>query len=685
VADISLVDLAKAAGIAVEYEDARGEIKAIEPAHLEAILERLDLPTGDDRARAESLARLKGRASGDVLPPLLTADEGRPIRVPGQRRGRVEILLEDGGRVEGEIVRRRGVSFAPAVAEIGYHRLRVGGEETVVAVAPLQCHWPEGDTARPFGVTVQVHALRRPGDGGIGDFTGVAELAEAAARHGADALAVSPVHAMFAADPGRASPYSPSNRLHLNGLLADPASRFGTEAVGRAAEELGLAERRDAWERADLIDWAGAGGAKLALMRRLFDGLDPASETARAFEAWRRGAGAGGLDHAVFEALQHRLRDAEGRPQHWRDWPEAYAAPDAPGVREVATKDVAFHHFLQWLAEDGLEAAQARARAAGMSIGLIADLAVGVDGGGSQGWSSRGDLLVGLHMGAPPDIYNAKGQDWGLAALDPHALRASGFRAFLEMLRASLAWAGGVRIDHILGLHRVWVVPEGAPPTDGAYLHFPMEDLLRLVCLESRRHGAIVIGEDLGTVPGGLRRELARRRILGMSVLWFEQEEGRFLAPRRWRADTAAMTTTHDLPTVAGWWAGRDLDWKERLDLYPDEETQRGAREERDEARTALWRALRRAKLVEGHAPDPRPEAAPVDAALGFVARSASRLALVPIEDLAGEVEQPNLPGTVDEHPNWRRRLPETARTCEDEIVRGRLAAFREGREQGVN
>jgi 4-alpha-glucanotransferase len=281
-------------------------------------------------------------------------------------------------------------------------------------------------------------------------------------------------------------------------------------------------------------------------------------------------------------------------------------------------------------------------------------------------------------MGAPPDIYNAKGQDWGLAALDPAALRRSGFRAFLRMLRASLRWAGGIRIDHILGFHRVWVVPEGAPPTEGAYLHFPLDDLLRLVTLESRRHGAVVIGEDLGTVPGGLRRKLGQRGILGMSVLWFEQTKRGFLPPGRWRADSAAMSTTHDLPTIAGWWSGRDLDWKDRLDLFPSPESAREARSDRAREKKGLWRAMCRVGAAQG--PMPPPEDPPVDAALAHVASTACRLALAPLEDLLGLREQPNLPGTIDEHPNWRRRLPEGAHRLEAGETRARLAALRAGR-----
>jgi 4-alpha-glucanotransferase len=676
--DESLRALAKAAGLATAYEDARGERQEISPDVVAAVLDRLGLPADDAAARRASLARLDEESAPAKPPPLVTAEQGAPVSVRGRGlSGRYEIELADGRRLGGAIERRRGKATLQPIDVPGYHVLRIGEAEATIAVAPPRCYWPEDDDGRSWGVAAQIYGLRRPGDGGIGDFSAVADLAEASARMGASALAISPVHAMFSADPGRASPYSPSNRLLLNGLLVDPAARFGKEAVAAAAAALG--QPRASWETSPLIDWDTAGKGKLELLRRLFDGMEPGSGVATDFAAWRERAGDSVMSHALFETLHDALRGEDGHPQHWRAWGEAYAGPGAPGVeasRRERADDVAFHAFLQWLALDGLQAAQARARDAGMAIGLIADLAVGADGGGSQAWARRDDMLTGLHMGAPPDNYNAKGQDWGLAALDPHALRRSGFRAFLEMLRASLSWAGGVRIDHILGLHRIWVIPEGAPPTEGAYLHFPLDDLLRLVTLESALHRAIVIGEDLGTVPGGLRRKLADRRILGMSVLWFEQQGGRFLQPRRWRAESAAMTTTHDLPTVAGWWSGRDLAWKEELDLYPSAEAREQAREERAAERRKLWSALRRAGAAAGAAPAADPEVAPVDPALAFVARTPCRLALAPIEDLLAAVEQPNLPGTVDEHPNWRRRLPEGARLGADPAMKERLARF---------
>ncbi len=362
---------------------------------------------------------------------------------------------------------------------------------------------------RTFGSAVQVYSLRRPGDGGIGDFGAVADAARVLAALGADALAISPTHALFAAEPARASPYAPSSRLVLNPLLADPACLFTEPQIAAAkahADAHALsAGGRTASEAGALIDWAQSGHVKYAMLRTLFDGLANAPTQHAVFEAYAAAARHDVTQHAVFEAI-HAHEYARSGTWHWREWPAALRQPDSLAVTQFATshhQDVAFHVFLQFLAERSLDDAQARACAAGMGIGLIADLAVGMDGAGSQAWSRPRDMLEGLTVGAPPDLLNRDGQGWGLTTFSPTALKASGFEPFLATLRAAMRHAGGVRIDHVMGLRRLWLVPDGASPADGAYLDYPLIDFLRLVAIESHASGALVVGEDLGTVPSG--------------------------------------------------------------------------------------------------------------------------------------------------------------------------------------
>jgi len=300
-----------------------------------------------------------------------------------------------------------------------------------------------------------------------------------------------------------------------------------------------------------------------------------------------------------------------------------------------------------------------------MGIGLIADLAVGADGGGSQAWSRQDELLASLTVGAPPDILNRAGQGWGISAFSPEGLVRNGFRAFIEMLRANFAHAGGLRIDHVMGLQRLWVIPLGAPPCDGAYLYYPVDDLLRLLTLESHRHQAIVLGEDLGTVPDGLRDKLIARSILGMRVLLFEQDHStRFRPILDWPDNALATTSTHDLPTLNGWWHGRDIEWNARLGLVTsdDESHWRAHRQrERDSLRSALSQDPQNFR-EEQHETDQV-----LDASVRFLGHTRAPLVLLPLEDALGLDEQANLPGTVDTHPNWRRRLPGESRQLLDD------------------
>jgi 4-alpha-glucanotransferase len=298
-----------------------------------------------------------------------------------------------------------------------------------------------------------------------------------------------------------------------------------------------------------------------------------------------------------------------------------------------------------------------------MRIGLIGDLAVGMDPSGSHAWSRQGDVLGGLSVGAPPDLFNPRGQDWGLTGFSPRALIAGGFAPFIATVRAALRNTGGVRLDHAMGLTRLWLIPQGADPADGAYLTYPLTDLLRLLALESQRHTAIVVGEDLGTVPAGFRDALETAGLHGMRVLWFERNDHAFNSPETWDHTAVAMTSTHDLPTVAGWWHGSDITTRAESGRLGVGVQEAEVSAERTDDRGALWHAISQSGAAVGDAPSPNDTEPVVDAALAFVAATPSPLCLPPIEDLLGIEEQPNLPGTIDQHPNWRRRLAAEAGT----------------------
>jgi 4-alpha-glucanotransferase len=619
------------------------------------------LPAEADGQISDSLARV--RAPAAVLPPLITADAGQPVRVP-VAPGRYQLTLEDGRLFDGTSEGDGATSTLPAILEPGYHALHIGGTRTTLAVAPQRCFTaPEAmGCAKGFGLAVQLYSLRRSGDAGIGDFTALAELAAPAARHGAQALAISPVHAQFSADPDRFSPYSPSSRTALNVLHAAVPAGNGQLSAGA------------------LVDWPAASRFRLAQLRREF-------ETARhserdALDTFLIEHGARLYEHALFEALHEHFFGQDSTKWHWRTWPAGFQERAGAAITAFEAEhadNIRFHAWLQFRADGGLARAQAACRDAGMGIGLISDLAVGTDSGGSQCWSRQRETLLGLTVGAPPDLLQRDGQNWGLTAFSPTGLVVSGFATYRDMLHTAFAHAGGVRIDHAMGLNRLWVIPDGASGADGAYLRFPETDFLRLIRLESQRHRAIVLAEDLGTVPEGFQDRLREAAIDGLRVLWFERDQAQvFTRPADWTPRAAAMTSTHDLPTLAGWWTGRDLEWRAKLGNLPDVEP---AYAEREADRQAIWQAMRESGAATADRPADADEF--VDAACRHVGGSACELVMVPMEDALGLAEQPNLPGTLHEHPNWQRRLPDDVSVVlESGATPQRLAALNEARQR---
>lgn len=716
-----LYRLARRAGIAVHWTDAYDQPQVVQEDALRAIMAALGLPCDTPGDCRDSLAQLDRQQAVGYLPPLLTGVQHQPLTLPMHSRlhglsCRVE--LENGARLM--LLISSDLNRPPTLPPIdvpGYHRLLVAGHILTLAIAPARCYTiadtlAERGKGRGWALAGQVYGLRSEslnparkiyGDGGIGHFGALAALAHSAAEYGAAALAMSPLHAMFAADPGRSSPYSPSSRLFLNPYLIDPAGILGEEAQAQVLVEGGseMIAAHERLQQASLIDWPRAGAHRLTLLRRLYAlfRTEQAGQAAQqaAFAAFVAEGGAALRAHALYEAYSQHLAD-QGAVGYcdWRQWGPAGLHPDTPEMRAFASEhggEIDFHLFLQWQAARQLGQAQQCARAAGMPIGLIADLAVGADNGGSQAWSHQAEIAGGLTVGAPPDRLAPQGQNWGLGAFSPLALRRTGYQGYLAMLRACFAQGGGVRIDHVLGLNRLWLVPQGRDADAGAYVSYPQQDLLRLIALESWRHRAVVIGEDLGTVPPGFDQALDTAGVAGIRVLWFQRDKTGFLPPADWSDQAIAVTTTHDLPTVAGWWSGADIAWRDRLGQL--DEGVAAAQEQRSQDRRQLWHSL----VEQGWASGPLPEltqavleevseerhpatledcAIAVDAALEMVAATPSPLAVVPVEDILGLTQQPNLPGLTDPHPNWRRRLPaDTPQLFAAYTARARLERLR--------
>jgi 4-alpha-glucanotransferase len=672
--DRDLKAAALAAGLRPDWTDAFGARRSVSPPTLRALLAALHVESATARA-----------APRGFVPPLVVTDAARPVlRLPAtllRKVRRISIELEQGGRCECAMDRgasstgqqRLRITLPP-----GYHRIEAGDAKMLLAAAPRRAFTLADATVqrdpRAWGIAVQVYGLRRRGDLGIGDFTALAEAAQAAGNEGAAALAISPVHALFAADAQKYSPYAPSNRCFLNALHADPDNLLTGREFADVPSTRRLAGELERLRRARLIDWSDAAALHRQIFERLFARLAAGQLAGAASFADFRAAGGDALQrHACFEAWHE---------QHAPPGGGTAAQPPHPRALRAFARDnaqrVTFHAFLQWCARRGLAQAQAAARGAGMAVGLIADLAVGADPAGSECWSRPDDMLAGANIGAPPDQLNALGQNWGLTTFSPFQLVYNGYAPFLDLLRATMRDAGGIRLDHVMALMRLWLMPAGASPAEGAYLHYPFDDLLRLTVLESWRHRCIVVGEDLGTVPPQCRRRLARAGVLGLDVLAFMRSGDTFLAPRKWRREAVAMTSTHDVAPVAGWWQSRDLDWRRRLGLF-------GAVGEADERRVRVRsrQQLARALAAAGIARVSPRSAAPriVDAAVAAVATSPAALAIVPVEDLLGSSEQPNLPGTVAVHPNWRRRYtPEASALLDPPIANARIRLLRRAR-----
>ncbi|OLF54086.1 4-alpha-glucanotransferase [Pseudomonas chlororaphis] len=660
--DAPLEILASQAGLAVDWVDANGRPQRVEPRVLRAVLAGLGHPADNEQQIADSLRQLQQARQAHQLPPLLTVEVGQGLDLGRYFAADTpcDIHLEDGSVLT---LRLDANARLPGLLPVGYQNVAIAGQHFTLAVAPERCYSVadavDQATPRAWGLSVQLYALRRTGDGGFGDTQALEDLARMAGERGADALAISPMHAMFSSDTERYSPYSPSSRLFLNSLYAAPGSILGEQAWRSAIDASGLGPQLQQLEQQPMVDWPQAAQARQKVLRALYHdfcrGEHPLHQD---FASFRHASGEALENHCRFEALQARCA-ARGESLDWRQWPEAWRTPRSPALTQFAAEqagEIGFYAFCQWLIARCLERVQSAARDSGMGIGLIADLAVGADGGGSQAWSRQDELLAALTVGAPPDILNRQGQGWGISAFSPEGLVRNGFRAFIEMLRANFAHAGGLRIDHVMGLQRLWVIPLGAPPGDGAYLYYPVDDLLRLLALESHRHQAIVLGEDLGTVPDGLREKLAARAMLGMRVLLFEQEHGTHFRPiLDWPDNALATTSTHDLPTLAGWWQGRDIDWSARLGLV-DGSGETHWREHRQREREGLRHALARDPQNFRRA-DSREADQVVDASVRFLGHTRAPLVLLPLEDALGIDEQANLPGTLDTHPNWRRRL----------------------------
>lgn len=688
-------------GIATEYHDVWGARHSVPPAALLALLRDagVELPASADgpwrqytEADAEAARAVWRRALPPVqVIPVGAASFGIALRLPAQTAHVLWRLVDESGASHEGAVQAATLHAAehadvdgvphvlyhleiPLALPLGYHLLSIAGlpGETLVACAPAHCHRPAvlDEGGRLWGLTLQLYGLRSQRNWGIGDFTDLATFVAQAAREGASVIGLNPLHALFAHNPAHASPYSPSSRANLNVLYIDVEAVPDFLDCAPARARVGSPDflaRLAALRDAPLVDHVGVAAVKHEVLELLYQRFQRRAQDdaeVRALAQFRLRGGEAARQHALFEALQEHFHQLDPRVWGWPAWPPAYQDPASPQVAAFATRHaerVGYFEYLQWQTARQLEAVGARCGALGMPIGLYLDLAVSVDRGGSDTWRHQACFALGARVGAPPDAFNPNGQDWGLPPLRPDRLRDSRYAVFIEALRANMRGAGAIRIDHVMMLMRLFWIPAEGTGRDGSYVHYPYEELLSILALESERHRCLVIGEDLGTVPDAMREAMRRFGVLSYRLLYFEREaDGGFRAPADYPREAVVAVSTHDLATLAGWWSAHDLRARFALGLFPDAEVFEQQVLERAQEKLRLLRTVQQHVALS---PDSLAAAAggaldaeAVAAVHSFLAAAPSGIMMVQLEDALGEIEQANLPGTIDQHPNWRRK-----------------------------
>jgi len=691
--------LARLRGIGDAYHDYRGELKYFSIETKQALLRAMGCSIDAPADLERELRRLEAAREVKFLPQLAathTSRIGIDINVAAREFGSMliwNVNFEDGSRRDGAIstadcreiwrgevggswITRRHFEL-PLDLPPGYHEFeaKIAGAAVgrcLFVVAPPQCFEPAAILAgrRLWGIAVQLYTLRSRGNWGIGDFGDLQTLIRWVASRGAGFVGLNPLHALAPADPDRSSPYSASSRHFLNVLYIAvpqvPEFQECTAAQARLAEQ-GVGERLRELRGLEWVDYRGVAELKfeiLALLYREFRErhLAQGTERARHFRAFVAEGGDLLQMHALFDALDRYFRSSAGTASGWTNWPEEFKDVHGSAAAQFAAahpEEVEFFAYLQWLAHEQLRGAQALARELGMPVGLYGDYAVGANPSGSETWADRSSYCMDAEIGAPPDPLALKGQGWGIPPQDPLQMQAQRLQGFVRLIRNNMRYYGALRLDHVMALFRQWWVPAGFSPTEGAYVHYPLEQLLTVLSLESSRSACLVVGEDLGVVPDEIRRALPEFGLYHYKVLLFEKLDGRFRRPDEYIRRALATATTHDLPTLRSYWEGRDIELRQGLHLYPSMEVEGEVIRERERDRTLLLEALEAVGLrpVQPATPQDAFTAELAHAMHLYLARSATALVAVQIEDLLGETLPVNVPGTDQEYPNWQRRV----------------------------
>lgn len=661
----TLSTLAARLDIAPGYHDLQGEYHAASEDTLQSLIAAMGLACGSEAEERQSLTLLD--ALDARLPPCIVRAAGSPreIALPASLPERWTISLEQGDTLPATALAQRLI--LPALPA-GYHRLASddGTVQTRLIIAPPQCYQPPfaAQGGKTWGVSAQLYSVRTRSDWGMGDFTGLRKLIDWTARHGGGAVGINPLHALPLTDPAAASPYSPVSREFFNPLYLDVPAIEDFAECRPAREEFASThfQTRLRWLRQqELTHYPDIAALKWPLLQRLYQHfraahLDQADRRGQAFRAFQSQGGETLFRYTLYCALQAHFHHLDASASGWRDWPLAYQdfhhAAVAAFAREHSS-EVEFYQYLQWQCEIQLSSVGKLAWDRQMKIGLYGDLAVGAHPSGADTWIEPACFARGASIGAPPDAFAPQGQDWGLPPWIPQQLKAAGYAPFIRMLRANMRFTGALRIDHIMGLYRLFWVPAGMTAADGAYVHYAHEDLFAILALESQRNACLIVGEDLGTVPDEVRALMSRFGLFSTRLMMFEKHwDGAFKPPRAYPAAAVASFGSHDTPTLNGYWNGRDLEWRHGAEINTFDHV-------------LSQRMLEKQRLLEAlsaHDCHPPLEAETPSAELAasvhaYLAKTPAALVLASAEDLMDMHEAPNIPGTIDEHPNWQRRL----------------------------
>ncbi|PFG19946.1 4-alpha-glucanotransferase [Serinibacter salmoneus] len=681
-----LVALAEGYGIATQYHSFFGDLVQVPETTLRRILEAMGVATFTAEQVERERAELAARPWRELVPPSLVVRQGDSVSVPvTTREGRspvLELVLEDGTRrplpvpsdlpaqeqeVEGVPFRRVTLTL-PGDLPLGWHTVEATETRTgesaparaascVLAVVPQRLEMPElrpDKGGRGWGLMTQLYSVRSRASWGIGDFADLADIADLTGTRGGDFVLVNPVHAGEVTGHIEPSPYLPASRRFVSPLYIRPEDiaeaaylPSSQRALVEWAQESVAASNTDARHLDRDASWA----AKRSALEVIFQAPRSARRQ-RSFEAFRAREGRVLEDFALWCAIQEHYEGPDGAAV-----PDGSAGPaeldDATSplvsrLRSELASRVEFYSWIQWVADEQLERAQRAGLEAGMSLGVMHDLAVGVHPQGADAWSMRRFFAPGISVGAPPDMYNQQGQDWSQPPWRPEELRRSGYRPLREMVRALLRHAGALRIDHIIGFFRLWWIPQGLGAGAGTYVRYDHEAMIGVLLLEAQRAGAVVIGEDLGNVEPWVRDYLSSRGVLGTSVLWFEYEGDQPKPPEHYRKLLLATVNTHDLPPTAGYLADEHVDLRERLGLLTEPVEQ--VRAAADHERERILGILRERGLISAHPT----EREIVEALHLHLVAAESVLLGVALVDAVGERRTQNQPGTFEEYPNWQ-------------------------------